>query len=215
MSSRYIDAAFEVLARQGSALHYKVIATAAVQLGILSCATRNPDIVFSSTLSRAASENPNGPFRKAARGVYELANSFDVSGISGSDECSFRIGMIQNSIGSSNPQAILYKSLFLLRNAIALAGSRFIIGLGQHQAQFRLKPTLSHRLSAVPSVQGPVPATLDLVRAAAPLRQALEAREVMHVFMLSLTLFQESLNHAECSRILLCGVETQKRILLF
>lgn len=215
MTSSYLAAAFEVLARQGSPLHYAVIARAAVHLGILTCDTKTPEIVFSSTLSRAATD-VRGPFRKTAPGVYELATTFQVSGIRGTDECCSRVRVIQRATGIRDVRVILIKSLYLLRNATAISRQRFVVELGEGRVPFRLKPATSHRLGHIPrDPECSLPLELELVRAAAKLRSELEAREVMHVFMLALALLDEALVYAHGSKILIGGGDTHQRIRLF
>jgi hypothetical protein len=199
VTSSYADAAFEVLARQGSPLHYEVIAKAAVELGILSRRAKRPDIVFSSTLSRL-SRSGIGPFRKRSLGVYELASQFSIQGIKGADECGTRLAVLRVLTGVRDDVAILNKGLYLLRNALSLAGHKFIVEIGSAGLPFRLKPATAHQLSSV-IISAPCQMTSELLRPAARLRADLEAREVLHVVGLSLALLQTSIEQATGSQI--------------
>ena len=191
----YQEAAFEVLARGGGKpLHYTVISAAAVKLGFIDTESPHISTAFSSILSKAVRTGSQSPFSKANPGQFGLSSSFILAGFSRSHECSRRLAALDlafgHRLGPASQMRIVEKSLYAFRVAMEIRDESNVVFVGQTKEPFRLRPPAGTYSDGLPEADDRFHLTIDLVRAASPLRLKLGSRQTLGVFAQALALYE-------------------------
>ena len=119
----YLDAAREVLRRQGGAMHYDSIGNAAVNLGLLRTKSRKPARLMGIALCRDVANTRGSDFRRVRPGVFELAEHANLDTPLGRYESlGQRVAALSVRLQLANDAAVLRRALWVVRRCLELKG---------------------------------------------------------------------------------------------
>ena len=119
----YLDAAREVLRRQGGAMHYDSIGIAAVNLGLLNTKSRNPTKQMGVALCQAVANTKGSDFRRVRPGVFELAEHANLGTPLGRyASLGRRIAILSVRLQLRDDAAVLRRALWVVRKCLVVKG---------------------------------------------------------------------------------------------
>ena len=119
----YLDAAREVLRRQGGAMHYDSIGIAAVNLGLLNTKSRDPAKQMGVALCQDVANAKGSDFRRVRPGVFELAEHSNLDTPLGRyDSLGQRIADLGVRLQLADDAAVLRRTLWVVRKCLELKG---------------------------------------------------------------------------------------------
>src|SRR5438132_13570023 len=68
----FLEAALEILRREGRSLHYKELTERAMGKKLLTCVGRTPEVTMQTQLTAAVKKAPGNPFVRVKPGVFGL-----------------------------------------------------------------------------------------------------------------------------------------------
>lgn len=119
----YLDAAREVLRRQGGAMHYDSIGMAALKLGLLNTKSQDPAKQMGVALCQDVASARGSDFRRVRPGVFELAehSNLDVP-LGRYDFLGRRIANLGMRLQLADDAAVLRRALWVVRKCLELKG---------------------------------------------------------------------------------------------
>ena len=134
MGFTYLEAAREVLRRQGGAMHYDAIGLAAVNLGLLETESRDPAKQMGVTLCQDVQRRRGSDFRRVRPGVFELAEHSNQSTPLGRYEClGARINDLCRRLQLAGHDAVLRRALWILRICLEIEGESNELEVGERR----------------------------------------------------------------------------------
>ena len=127
----YLDAAREVLRRQGGAMHYDSIGIAAVNLGLLNTKSQDPAKQMGVVLCQDVANAGGSDFRRVRPGVFELAEHSNLDTPLGRyDSLGRRIAALGGRLQLRDNATVLRRALWVVRKCLELKSESKTLQVG-------------------------------------------------------------------------------------